>query len=163
LDFSYSQWRERSDLPDKMKLRLGAAYDFTRGFSFTLYHLWTDYRVDDEKIDRETSSLNLFLSPHRKLDCNLTANYRKTSSKDYGDLRLKIRTQAVSPFDLVLWLKFYDPNFSQRSDRYFTFHLQEGLRFLESCFVSAEYIAKFYEDGNKAGSRAVRVKMETLW
>jgi hypothetical protein len=163
LDFSYSQWREGSDLPDKMKLRLGAGYSFSRDFSFKVYQLWTDYRVDDEQIDRSTSSLNLSLSPYGKLDLNLIANYRTASGKNYGDLRVKIRTQAVSPFDLVLWLKCSDPDFSQRSDRYFSFHLQEGLRFFENCFVSAEYIAKFYEDGNKVDSRAVRIKMETLW
>ncbi|MGB2805942.1 MAG: hypothetical protein WBD64_13725, partial [Candidatus Zixiibacteriota bacterium] len=143
LDFSYSRWKERSDLPDKMKLRLGSGYKFSRDFSFTVYQLWTDYRVDDEQIDRTTSSLNLFLSPHRKLDFNLIANYRNTLSKDYGDLRLKIRTRALSPFDFVLWLKYNDPNFSRRSDGYLSFHLQETLRFFESCFVSAEYIAKF--------------------
>ncbi len=163
LDFSYSRWRERSNLPDKMKLRLGAGYKFSRDFSFTVYQLWTDYRVDDQQIDRRTSSLNLFLSPHRKLDFNLIANYRKTSSKEYGDLRLKIRTQAVSPFDLVLWLKYNDPNFSRSSDGYFSFHLQEALRFFENCFVSAEYIAKFYQDENKVDTRAVRIKIETLW
>ena len=163
LDFSCSQWRERSNLPDKMTLRFGAGYKFSRDFSLTLYQLWTDHRVDDQEIDRETSSLNLFLSPLRKLDFSLIANYRKTSSKDYGDLRVKIRTRLISPFDLVLWLKCSDPNFSQQSDRYFSFHLQEGLRFFENCLVSAECIAKFYEDGNKADTRAVRVKMETLW
>jgi hypothetical protein len=163
LDFSYSQWRERSSFPDKMKLRLGAAYDFSRDFSVKLHRLWTDYQLDDQEMDRGTSSLNLFLSPHRKLDCSLTANYRKTTSKDYGDLRLKIRSQSIFPFDLVLWFKCSDPDFSQSSDRYFSFHLQEGLRFFESCFVSAEYIAKFYEDGNKVDTRAVRVKMETSW
>jgi len=146
-----------------MKTRLGAAYDFSRDFSFKLYHLWTDYRVEDQEIDRETSSLNLFLSPHRKLDFSLIANYRRTSGKNYGDLRLKIRSQVISPFDLVLWLKCSDPDFSQPSDRYFSFHLQESLRFFESCFVSAEYIAKFYQDRNKMYTRAVRVKMETLW
>ena len=163
LDFSYSRWKERSDLPDKMKLRLGSGYKFSRDFSFTVYQLWTDYRVDDEQIDRTTSSLNLFLSPHRKLDFNLIANYRNTLSKDYGDLRLKIRTRALSPFDFVLWLKYNDPNFSRRSDGYLSFHLQETLRFFESCFVSAEYIAKFYEDENKVDTRAVRIRMETLW
>jgi hypothetical protein len=163
LDFSYSRWRERSKLPDKMKLRLGTGYKFSRDFSFKVYQLWTDYRVDDEQIDRTTSSLNLFLSPHRKLDFNLIANYRTTSSKEYGDLRLKIRTQAVSPFDLVLWLKYNDPNFSRSSDGYFSFHVQESLRISENYFVSAEYITKFYEDKSKVDTKAVRVKMEALW
>ena len=163
LDFSYSRWREKSNLPDKMKLRLGTGYKFSRDFSFKVYQLWTDYCVDDEQIDRTTSSLNLFLSPHRKLDFNLIANYRTTSSKEYGDLRLKIRTQAVSPFDLVLWLKYNDPNFSRRSDGYFSFHLQESLRISENYFVSAEYITKFYEDKSKVDTKAVRVKMEVLW
>ncbi|MGB2804984.1 MAG: hypothetical protein WBD64_08835, partial [Candidatus Zixiibacteriota bacterium] len=61
------------------------------------------------------------------------------------------------------WLKYNDPNFSRRSDGYLSFHLQETLRFFESCFVSAEYIAKFYEDENKVDTRAVRIRMETLW
>jgi hypothetical protein len=163
LDFSYNRWREGSNLPDKMKLRLGSGYKFSRDFSITVYHLWSDYRVDDEQIDRNTSSLNLFLSPHDKLHFDLIANYRSASNKDYGDLRLKIGTQAVSPFDLVLWLKCSDPDLSQRSDRYFSLHLQEGLRFFENCFVSVECIAKFYEDGNKVDTKAVRVKMETSW
>ncbi|MBE9546536.1 MAG: hypothetical protein IMF10_03445 [Proteobacteria bacterium] len=163
LNFSYSRWRERSNLSDKMKFRLGAGYKFSRGFSFTVYQLWTDYRVDDEQIDRTTSSLNLFLSPHRKLDFNLIANYRTTSSKEYGDLRLKIRTRALSPFDFVLWLKYNDPNFSRSSDGYFSVHVQENLRISENYFVSAEYITKFYEDKSKVDTKAVRVKMEALW
>ncbi|MGB7062987.1 MAG: hypothetical protein WBF13_11630 [Candidatus Zixiibacteriota bacterium] len=163
LDFSYSQWREKSDLPDKMKLRLGSGYKFSRDFSCTIYQLWTDYRVDDKLIDRRTSSLNLFFSPHDQLDFNLIANYRNTLSKDYGDLRLKIGTRAISPFDFILWLKYYDPNFSLSSDGYLSFHLQETLRFFENCFVSAEYIAKFYQNENKVGSRAVRIRVETFW
>jgi hypothetical protein len=163
LDFSYSRWKERSNLPDKMKLRLGAGYKFSRDFSFTVYQLWTDYCVDDEQIDRRTSSLNLFLSPHRKLDFNLIANYRTTSSKEYGDLRLKIRTQALSPFDFVLWLKYNDPNFSRSSDGYFSFHVQEKVRFFKNYLVSAEYITKYYQDESKVDTKAIRIKIEALW
>lgn len=163
LDFSYSQWRERSNLPDKMKLRLGSGYKFSQDFSFTVYQLWTDYRLDNELIDRRTSSLNLLFSPHDKLNFNLIANYRKTLSKDYGDLRLKIRTRSISPFDFVLWLKYNDPNFSRRSDGYLSFHLQETLRFFENCFVSAEYVAKIHQNENKVDTRGVRIRMETLW
>ena len=163
LNFSYNQWRERSYLPDKMKFRVGAGYKFSPSFSFTVYQLWTDYDVEDEQIDRTTSSLNLFLSPHDKLDCNLIANYRSTSNKEYGDLRLKIRTLALSPFDFVLWLKYNDPNFSRSSDGYFSFHVQESLGFCDNYFVSAEYITKFYEDESKVDTKAVRVKMEVLW
>jgi hypothetical protein len=163
LDFSHTQWKEKSNLPEKMKLRLGIGYRLSRDFSIMLYQLWTDHRLEDQETDRKTSSLNLFVSPNRKLNFSLIANYRRTSSKDFGDLRLKIRSRSIFPFDLVLWLKYSDPDFSQSSDRYFSFHLQEGLRFFESCFVSAEYIAKFYEDGNKVDTRAVRVKVETSW
>ena len=163
LNFSYSQWRERSDLPDKVKVRLGTGYKFSRDFSFTVYQLWTDYRVDDELIDRRTSSLNLSLSPYDKLNFNLIANYRKTLSKDYGDLRLKIRTQAVSPFDFVMWVKYNDPNFSCHSDVYFGLHLQEAIRFLEHYLLSAEYIVRLYQDESKADTRAARIKVEALW
>lgn len=163
LNFSYSRWRERSYLPDKMKFRLGAGHKFSPDFSFTVYQLWTDYDVEDEEIDRRTSSLNLFLSPHYNLNFNLIANYRTSTSKDYGDLRLKIRTMVLSPFDFVLWLKYNDPNFSRSSDGYFSLHIQESLRFFENYFVSAEYVAKFYQDESKVDTKAVRIRMEALW
>ncbi len=163
LNFSYNQWQEKSYLPDKMKFRVGTGYKFSPGFSFTVYQLWTDYDVEDEQIDRRTSSLNLFLSPHYKLDCNIIANYRTTSNKEYGDLRLKIRTVALPPLDFVAWLKYNDPNFSRSSDGYFSFHLQESLRFFENYFVSAEYITKFYQDEDKIDTKVVRIKMEALW
>jgi hypothetical protein len=163
LNFSYNQWRERSYLPEKMKFRVGAGYKFSPSFSFTVYQLWTDYDVEDEKIDRRISSLNLFFSPYNKLDLNFIGNYRSTSDKNYGDLRLKIRTVALSPFDFVLWLKYNDPNFSRSSDGYFSSHVQESLRFFENYFVSAEYITKFYQDESKIDTKAVRVKMEVLW
>ncbi len=163
LNFSYNQWRERSYLPDKMKFRVGTGYKFSPNFSFAIYQLWTDYDVEDEEIDRKTSSLNLFISPHHKLDFYFIANYRSSTDKDYGDLRLKIRTVAVSPFDFVLWLKYNDPNFSRSSDGYFSFHVQERVRFFENYFVSAEYITKFYQDESKVDTKAVRIKMEALW
>jgi len=163
LNFSYNQWRERSYLSDKMKFRVGAGYKFSPSFSFTFYQLWTDYDVEDEEIDRKTSSLNLFFSPHYNWDFNLIANYRSTTNKDYGDLRLKIMTQALSPFDLVLWLKYNDPNFTHSSDGYLSFHIQEKVQFFDNYFVSAEYITKFYQDESKVDTKAVRVKMEALW
>ncbi len=163
LDFSYSQWRERSYLPDKLKFRLGAGYKFSPDFSFMVYQLWTDYDVEDEETDRRTSSLNLFLSPHKAVDFNLIANYRSTNTKEYGDLRLKIRTLTFSPFNIILWLKYNDTNFSRSSDGYFSFHIQESLKFFENYFVSAEYISKFYQDEEKVDTKAVRVKMEVLW
>jgi hypothetical protein len=70
---------------------------------------------------------------------------------------------AFSPFDFVLWLKYNDPNFSQSSDGYFSFHVQESLRFFDNYFVLAEYITKFYQDEGKVDTKAVRIKMEVLW
>lgn len=163
LSFSHSQWREGSYLQDKMKFRIGAGYRFSSRLSFTISQLWTDYDVDDEEIDRKTSSLNLSFSPHRKLAFNCMANYRSTNTKDYGDLRLKVRTRLLSPIDLVLWLKHYDPNFSRASDGYFSFRLQQRIRFFERYSASVEFIAKFYQDEGKTDTRAARVRVEALW
>ena len=163
LDFSYNQWRERSYLPEKMKFRVGTGYDFSSDFSLDVYQLWTDYNLEDEEIDRKTSSLDLFVSPYPKLELNLVANYRSTNTKEYGDLRLKMLTAVFSPFDLVVWIKYNDPNFSRSSDEYFSLHIQESLRFFENYFVWAEYINKSYQDEEKVDIRAVRVKMEVLW
>ncbi|NIN00157.1 MAG: hypothetical protein GTO24_19400 [candidate division Zixibacteria bacterium] len=163
LDFSYNQWRERSYLPEKMKFRVGTGYDFSPEFSFAIYQLWTDYNVEDEEIDRKTSSLDLFVSPYPKLELNLIANYRTTHAKDYGDLRVKIRTAAVSPLEFVLWAKYNDPNFSRSSDGYFSFHVQEDLRFSGNFFFSAEYMSKFYQDESKDDTQSARVKVEILW
>jgi len=60
-------------------------------------------------------------------------------------------------------LKYNDTNFSRSSDGYFSFHIQESLKFFENYFVSAEYISKFYQDEEKVDTKAVRVKMEVLW
>ena len=163
LDFSYNQWRERSYLPEKMKFRVGTGYDFSSDFSFNVYQLWTDYNLEDEEIDRKTSSLSLFLSPYSKLDLSLVANYRSTYAKDYGDLRLKMKTSLLSPFEFVIWLKYYDNNFAQSSDGYLTFHIQENLRFSENYFVSVEYTSKSYKDERKDDTQSARVKVEILW
>jgi hypothetical protein len=163
LNFSHSQWRERSYLQDKMKFRIDAGYRFSPRLSFTISQLWTDYDVNDEEIDRKTSSLNLSFSLHRKLVFNCMANYRSTDAKDYGDLRLKVRTRLLSPFDFILWLKYSDLDFSQSSDECFSFHLQEKVRFFENHFVSAEFIAKFYQDESKTDTRAARVRLEASW
>ncbi len=163
LNFSHSQWRERSYLPDKMKLRTGAGYRFSSRLSVAVYQLWTDYDVEDEEIDRRTSSLDVSFSPHRRLVFNCISNYRSTEAKEYGDLRLKARTRLLSPFDFVLWLKYCDLNFSQSSDEYFSFHLQEKVRFFENYFVSAEFIANFYQDGSKTDTRAARIRVEASW
>ena len=163
LNFSYNQWKEKSYLPDKMKFRLGAGYKFSPDFSFMVYQLWTDYDVEDEEIDRRTSSLNLLLSPHDKLDCNLIANYRSTNTKEYGDLRLKIQTAVFSPFDLVVCIKYNDSNFSRSSDEYLSYHVQESLRLFDNYFVIAEYISKLYQDKSRHDTQAARVKVEILW
>jgi hypothetical protein len=163
LNFSFNRWRERTHLPDKMKFRLGVGYKFSPDLSLMAYQLWTDYDLEDEETDRKTSSVNVLFSPHHKVELNLIANYRTTDTKNYGDLRLKIRTMALSPFDFVLWLKYNDPNFSRSSDGYLSFHIQERLRFFENYFVSAEYITKFYQDESRADTKAVRIKMEVLW
>lgn len=163
LNFAYNQWRERSYLPDKMKLRVGTGYEFSKSFSFTVYQLWSDYDAEDKQINEKVSSLDLFFSPLTTTDFGFLANYRNSTEKDYGDIRLKIRTQSLSPFNFVLWLKYSDPNFSHSSDEYFSFQIQEKIRFLENYFVSAEYITKFYQDEDKIDTKAVRIRMEAVW
>ncbi len=163
LSFSCSQWRERSYLPDKLKLRIGAGYRFSSRFYFKVYQLWTDYDVQDEEVDRKTSSLSLSVSPRRKLAFNLIANYRSTDTKDYGDLRLKISTRLVSPLDLAVWLKYYDSNFARPSDAYLSFHVQERVRLSPNYFVSGEYVLKQYQDETKTDNSSARVRIVILW
>lgn len=163
LNFAYNQWRERSDQPDKIKMRVGTGYEFSQSFSFVIYQLWSDYDVEDEQINEKVSSLDLFFSPLPTTDFNFMANYRNSINKDYGDIRLKMRTRLISRFNFVLWVKYNDPNFTLSSDEYFSFHIQEKIRFLENYFVSAEYITKFYQDESKIDTKAVRVRMEAVW
>ena len=163
LNFAYNQWRERSYLPDKLKFRVGTGYEFSKSFSFIVYQLWSDYDVEDKQINEKVSSLDLFFSPLTTTDFDFIANYRNSTDKDYGDIRLKIRTQSLSPFNFVLWLKYSDPDFSQSADEYFSFQIQEKIRFLENYFVSAEYITKFYQDEDKIDTKAVRIRLEAFW
>ncbi len=163
LSFSCSQWRERSYLPDKMKSRIGAGYRFSSRLYFKIYQLWTDYDVEDQEIDRKTSSLSLHVSPHRKLTFDFIANYRSTQTKDYGDLRLKIGTRLVSPLDVAMWLKYYDPDFSRSTDSNLSLQIQETVRFSRKCSASAEYVVKSYDDDRKVDSRTARVRIELLW
>ncbi|MGB8657366.1 MAG: hypothetical protein WCE90_06220 [Candidatus Zixiibacteriota bacterium] len=163
LNFSYNQWRERSYLPGKTKLRVGAGYEFSHSFSLAVYQLWTDYEVEDRQIDERISSLNLLLSPRRNLDLDLIGNYRSTADKEHGDIKLKAGTKLLSPFDIILWLRYYDPNFSQASDGYFSFQIQEKVRFLENYFVSAEFITKFYQGEDQINTQAARIRIEAVW
>jgi hypothetical protein len=163
LNCSYTQWRETKDLPQKMKFRVGFGHDVSRSLSIVIYQLWTDYDLEITGIDREVSSANLFLSPVKNLDLRFIANYRTREKKDYGDFQLKARTQMLSPFDFTLWLKYNDSDFSESSDGYFSFHVQEGLRFFGKYFVSAEYVTKLHQDKSKTDMRAVRMRMEASW
>jgi hypothetical protein len=163
LNFAYNQWRERSYQPDKVKMRVGTGYEFSKSFSFMIYQLWSDYDVEDERVNEKVSSVDLFFSPFATTDFSFIANYRNSTNKDYGDIRLKIRTQLRSTFNFVLWLKYNDPNFSKSADEYFSFHVQEKIRFLENYFVSAEYISKFYQDESKDDTKAVRIRLEAVW
>ena len=163
LNFSYTQWREMKDLPQKMKFKLGFGYAFSKSFSFLIYQLWTDYELETKGIDQKVSSVNLFYCPRKNFDLRFIANYKTQDKKNYGDFQLKVRTEMISPFDFTLWLKYNDPNFSKSSDEYFSFHVQEKIRFFKNYFVSAEYISKFYQDENKVDTKAVRIRMETVW
>jgi hypothetical protein len=163
LNFSYTQWKEMKDLPQKMKFKFGFGYDVSQSFSFVIYQLWTDYDLEIRGIDRKVSSVNLFLSPRKNLDLRFIANYKTMEEKSYGDFQLKARTQMISPFDFTLWLKYNDSDFFRPSDGYFSFHVQERVRFFENYFVSAEYITKFYPDEDKTDAKAVRIRMEALW
>ena len=163
LNFSYTQWTERKNLPQKLKFKLGFGYSVSKSFSFLIYQLWTDYDLEIKGIDRKVSSVNLFLSPRKNFDLRFIANYKTREKKNYGDFQLKARTQMISPFDFTLWLKYNDSDFSKSSDGYFSFHVQERLRFFENYFVSAEYMTKFYQDKDKIDTRAVRVRMEGFW
>jgi hypothetical protein len=163
LNCSYTVWRETRDLPNKMKFKVGFGYDVSNSFSFVIYQLCTDYDLEITGIDRKVSSVNLFLSPAKSFDLRFKANYKTTDKKNYGDFQLKVRTQMISPFDFTLWLKYNDSDFSESSDGYFSFHVQERLRFFGNYFVSGEYVTKLYQDKNKTDTRAVRIRMEALW
>ncbi len=161
--FSFNQWRERSYQPDKIRSRVGTGYEFSKGLSLVIYHQWYDQDPEDALTDQNITTLNLFFSPGPKLDFNFISNYRKTEKKDYGDLRFRINTQIITPLDLVMWIKYNDPDFSHTADEYFSFHVQEKVRFFENCFVSAEFISKFYRDESKVDTKAARVRMEIAW
>lgn len=161
--FSCNQWKERSYLPVKIRWKLGAGYGFSKDLSLALYHNWSDLNTGDETFDQDITSVNLFFSPAPKLDLDLLSNYRRTENKNYGDIRFKINTQVLPALDFILWLKYNDPDFSHVSDEYFSFQVQEKVRFFENCFVSAEFISKFYRDVDKTDTQAARVRMEILW
>ncbi len=163
LNCSYTLWRETKDLPNKMKFKVGFGYDVSRSISVLLSQLWTDYDLEITGIDRKVSSVNLFWSTGKNLDLRLIANYKTSDTKNYGDFQLKARTQMIAPLDLTLWLKYNDSDFSKSSDGYFSFHVQERLRFFENYFVSAEYVSNLYQDKNKTDTRAVRIRMEVIW
>lgn len=163
LNFSYTQWTERKDSPQKMKFKLGFGYSISKSFSFVVYQLWTDYDLESVGIDRKVSSVNFFLTPKENLDLRFIGNYKTREKKNYGDFQLKARTQMVSPFDFTVWLKYNDSDFSKSSDGYFSFHVREKIRFFKNYFVSAEYITKLYQDQNKVDTKAVRIRMEALW
>jgi len=161
--FSFNQWRECSYRQDKMRLKIGTGYDFSKKLSLLVSHQWSDSDMEDEIIDQDVTTLDLFFSPDKELDFNLISNYRKDENKDYGDLRLKINTLLVSPFNFTLLIKYNDPSFSHTADEYFSFHLQERVEFFENCFASVEFITKFYQDDEKIDTRAARVRMEIVW
>lgn len=163
LNFSYTQWRETKDLPEKMRLKLGCGYAFSKSFSCLIYQLWTDYDLETNGIDQKVSSVNLFYCPRKNFDLRFIANYKTQDQKNYGDFQLKIRTQMISHFDFTVWLKYNDSDFSESSNEHFSFHVQEKIRFFKNYFVSAEYITKFYQDENKVDTKAVRIRMEALW
>jgi hypothetical protein len=163
LNFSYTQWREMKDLPEKMRFKLGCGYALSKSFSFLIYQLWTDYELETNEIDQKVSSVNLFYCPKKNFDLRFITNYKTQDQKNYGDFQLKIRTQMLSHFDFTLWLKYNDSDFSKSSNGYFSFHFQEKIRFFKNYFVSAEYITKFYQDENKVDTKAVRIRMEALW
>jgi len=163
LNFSYTQWREMKDLPEKMKLKLGCGYVLSKSFSFLIYQLWTDYELETKEIDQKVSSVNLFYCPRKNFDLRFIANYKTQDQKNHGDFQLKIRTQMIPHFDFTVWLKYNDPDFSESSNGYFSFHVQEKIRLFKNYFVSAEYITKFYQDENKVDTKAVRIRIEALW
>jgi hypothetical protein len=163
VNLSFSQWRERSYLPDKMKLRVGTGYRFSSRASFEVSQLWADYDLEDEETDSRTSCLNLRISPHRRLSFDWIANFRSRGAKDYGDLRLKTETKLLPPLHLAFWLKYYDSDFSRSSDGSFSFLLQEEIEFLENYLVSLEYATKFYQDRDTDDTKRVRVKVEMVW
>ncbi len=165
LDFYFlcSQWKERSYLPAKIRWKIGIGYGFSKDLSFAIYHNWSDLNTGDEASDQDITSVNLFFSPVPKLDLDLLSNYRRTENKNYGDLRFKISTQVLPALNFILWLKYNDPDFSRVSDEYFSFQVQERVRFFENCFVSAEFISKFYRDVDKTDTQAARVRMEIAW
>jgi len=163
VNLSFSQWRERSYLPDKMKLRVGTGYRFSPRISFEASQLWADYDVEDEEIESKTSSMSLRVSPHRKLSFDWVANFRSTDTKDYGDLRLKTETRLLAPLHLALWLKYYDSDFSRSSDGSFSFLLREEIKFSENYLVSLEYTTRFYRNQDTEDIKRVRVKVEAVW
>jgi hypothetical protein len=163
LVFSCSQWKERSYLGSKMRLKIGAGYRFSTKLVFMFHQLWSDYDLDDEITDKSTSTFDLSYSPHKNVNLTCLVNYRSTEAKDYGDIRLKIQTRGFSPLDLIVWLKYYDSDFSEKSDAYYSFHFQEKVKFSSNHFLSAEYIARFYQDGKKTDTKSARVRLEILW
>lgn len=163
LDFSCSQWKERSYLGSKMKLKIGAGYRFSPKLVFMIHQLWSDYDLEDEITDKSTTSFDMSFSPHGNIYLSCLANYRSTQAKEYGDIRLKIQGRMLSKVDLIMWLKYYDSDFSERSDAYYSFHVQEKVKFSRNHFLSAEYIARFYQDREKTDAKSARVRLEILW
>lgn len=166
LDFTFNQWRKNPDSDESLRLKIGGGYHLIKNVLTQLHFLWSD-DLNLSDIDYFNLTWDWVYTFRDVTYLRLKAHYKSrklsSSTKEYGDIQLKLGKFKNFPFDFNLWLKYTDPDFSISQNSYWNLYLEERLLFFESNAISVKYLARFYQAKEKENLHAVRIRWEIRW
>jgi len=153
LDFSFSQWRENSNEPFKLRQKIGLKIALSEKIKTRL-----EYYYSDSDLEKEGSSQNLFSSTflfnlRKDILFRLIARYgkRKLSlppgQRKSLELQLRSDLQSISPVFLIFWVRYKDNDLSEHRDGYWDFRIKERLSFFKGSLFWGEYFIKLNSQG----------------
>ena len=145
LDFSFSQWRECSDEPFKLKNKIGIEKIFSDNFKTRLEYYHSDSDLEEEGSSQNLISSRVLFKPHRDFLFRLITRYGEkelSSSPDRRksfELQLRSDFHSISPFIINLWIRYRDTNLAEGGNGYWDFRIRERFSFYKNSYFWAEY------------------------
>jgi hypothetical protein len=163
-NFALNQWKAKNLFLEKLKTKTGIDYVFSPVFSVSLDELYSDENLEEKGEDFLSHGLILRYFPSKKLCFRFKTELKsrrneleKINSKNF---QFRSDFKTFTPFDLSLWLKFYDS--PQIGSDYFSWQIEERVHFFTNYSFNLHFYHKIYQDKVK-NYASVWLSLEGRW
>lgn len=165
LDFSFSQWKESSYDPFKLRHKIGLEKTLSKKLKTRLEYYHSDSDLEEEGKSQNLISSTFLFKPQKEILLRLITRYGKRELSSPDDKReslefqLRSDLQTFSSFVITLWVKYKDNNLSEDRDGYWDLRVKERVSLFKGSFLWGEYFIQL-NSAEKDKTQGAKLRLE---